>query len=382
MAGQKLEIGSTGVKIPKGDWDEKKKEVAESNPTCMPYNATLNKIKSRLVNVFNELSDRDQPFTTFDVKFLYNSKFPTGGHYHTLLERFQEYYQERKKSYDAAVKAGTKPPKGSALGTLKTIPPIITKLKEFLKEQKVLKITPLSFDQDYYEEYIHWMRRKGHKGSTARAHCNKIKQLYGWMKRKKYINKNELEGLPLPEDPGTKPQPLNIAEYERLKRTRFKVKKVQQAADLFIIYCRTGFHYQDLMNVIAESRVGISVTHYDEDGIEWMYHDRQKTEEWAKFPILDDVARIVRKYGGWGQLPRFDNSSLNELLKIVAGEAGLPENLCVSHGRDTMTDWLLNERLVSQETVMVILGRKDGRDLKRYGSADARRVKKELIHSL
>lgn len=377
ISGQKLRIGSTGIRVPIEDWDSKKKEISASNPACMAYNATLTLIKTRLITIFNDLFSNDQHFTAYEVKNQYVRKY-NDQVYYTLIQRFNEYWNERKTIARKADEEKRKRPAGSAEQTIKSIGPIFHKLKEYLEAKKEKNLRPLEFDQDYYEDYISWMREKGYAESTIRAHCNKIKQLYHWMKRKKYININQLEGLPLPKDPGTKPSPLTQQEFDQLCRHRFKNKRMQEAADLFIIHCRTGFHYQDLQNLIIDAQKGIKVTIVDRDGIEWIYHDRTKTTVEAKVPVLPEVKALIDKYGGWQGLPKFPNQKFNDWLKLVAAETGIHEDLSVSHGRDTMTDWLLNEKLASEETVLVILGRKDGRDLSRYGKSDERRVIKEL----
>lgn len=69
-------------------------------------------------------------------------------------------------------------------------------------------------------------------------------------------------------------------------------------ADLFVLNARTGFHYQDLIQIIKNPSDYI-VTGID--GKQWIIKPRQKTEVEAKVPIdqFKEVKEIVSKYGGW-----------------------------------------------------------------------------------
>lgn len=236
----------------------------------------------------------------------------------------------------------------------------------------------MDFDQDHYETFQDWLNAAGFKRSSIRLHCIRLKTVFKWMKKRKLINLNPLDGLSIPPDEENLSKSINEEEYCTLAAYSFRNSNMQQAADLFLVYCRTGFHYADLQGIIRDARAGVWTTEVEKDGIEWIYRKRGKTDEMAKVPVFQEVRRVVDKYGGWGELPQYSNTRLNQWLKLIAAELGFREDLCITSGRDTMKDWLYNEHLATDETVKVILGRKDSRGLRRYGSPDERRVKKEL----
>jgi hypothetical protein len=379
MSGVQLQIGSTGVKIPNSDWDSKKREIRESNPQCMALNETLQRWKTRLIKIFNDLSDKDQSFSAQDVKTLFKQKYQAATKKPpTLLDRYSDFREEVKAIADKADEKGLPRPRGTADNTQYTYRTVFWNLRRFLIANKMPGLKPMDFDEDHYETFQDWLASGGFKRSSIRLHCIRLKTVFKWMKKRKFINLNPLDGLPIPPDEENPPKSITESEYQALVTHRFRNSNMQRAADLFVVYCRTGFHFSDLQDLIADASTGAWTTHWDREGMEWIFWNRNKTEELAKVPIFPEVRQILEKYGNWGELPRFSNTKLNQWLKLIAAELGLREDLCVTSGRDTMTDWLYNECLATDETVKVILGRKDGRGLRRYGSADERRVKKEL----
>lgn len=105
-------------------------------------------------------------------------------------------------------------------------------------------------------------------------------------------------------------------------------------ADAFVIYCRIGFHYNNLKEVVKDPSIKLR---RDLIGNEWIYHDRIKTGETAKvLSFWKEIAPIIEKYGGWHRLPILSNAKMNDYLKVIAAERRLPSNLSVKHGRTTL----------------------------------------------
>jgi integrase len=171
---------------------------------------------------------------------------------------------------------------------------------------------------------------------------------------------------------------LSNEEFERLRSHRFENRYLQETADVFIILCRCGFHYGDLLDLVQQYSTAIKK---GVDGKPWLIKQRIKTEVRTFVPLFDEVSQIVDKYGGWEKLPLKPLPKFNSWLKLVAAEVKLYEDLSSKAGRKTFTDWCFNTLLLSTDAVMVLLGRKSSKGLETYGRPDERRVAAELEQS-
>jgi len=153
---------------------------------------------------------------------------------------------------------------------------------------------------------------------------------------------------------------------------------LQETADIFILLCRCGFHYGDLQDFVKEHRTALRL---GLDGKPWLIKDRIKTQVSIRVPQFAAVEKIVKKYGGWEQLPIRPRGKFNGYLKLVAAELNLPDELSSKAGRKTFTDWCFNVLLLSTPSVLVLLGRKTAKGLEVYARPDERRVIAELAQS-
>lgn len=238
------------------------------------------------------------------------------------------------------------------------------------------------FDEDYLARFRGWMKtvalgggKVGHEDSYIRKQSQTITQVIRWANRKKFATVNALERVRIPGVKEKPPLYLSQEQFEQLRTHRFKSPAVQQVADLFIIHCRTGFHYGDLKDLIKRYNKALQK---GLDGEVWIYKDRIKTEVTAKVPQFEEVKEIVAKYGGWEKLPMKSNKQVNMLLKSVGEALELPFDLTTMIGRKTFTDWCYNKLKLSTESIMVLLGRKSSRGLEVYGRPDERRLIEEL----
>lgn len=137
MSGMQLQIGSTGVKIPASDWDAKRKEITESHPQCMLLNENLQRHKTRLIKIFNDLSDKDESFSAQDVKNLYRQKYQAQAEKPaTLLKRYTEFRSEIKAIADKADEKGLPRPAGTTDATQFTYRSVFTNLQSYLAVKK------------------------------------------------------------------------------------------------------------------------------------------------------------------------------------------------------------------------------------------------------
>jgi len=251
-----------------------------------------------------------------------------------------------------------------------------------------------NFDLDTFLQYRNYLKKEDFADSTIRKHQSVVKQMLTWAKLEKYLVQNPLDGYKIRHEKLKPHVFLTIEQFELLRTHQFSTERLQRMADVFVVFCRTGFHWQDLRDM-AQSGENAIYQVAEFDFIKW---NRIKTKELAKVPsnAWPEVNQIIIKYGGWNKLPIISNTKMNDYLKLLAAELNVaimkmsveerrsknltPVNpdLTVKAGRKTLADWLLNELGWSREAVKVVLGLKSDRSLDSYVREDERRVLNEL----
>jgi hypothetical protein len=251
-----------------------------------------------------------------------------------------------------------------------------------LIDAKALDLPAEDFDLKWLKKYRAWMKKIkvspgqiGHASSYISKHSQTIRNVLIWAKLNQLIDFNPLDGYRIPGAEYGDPVFLTNKQFARLRRHKFRNKKLQEVADIFIILCRTGFHYGDLKDFIELNKTALQV---GIDGETWLIKKRIKTKVTARIPQFDEVKEIIDKYGGWDKLPMRPLSKINDFLKLIAAEMGFPEDLSSKAGRKTFTDWCFNVLHLTTDAVKVLLGRNSDKGLEVYGRPDERRVIHEL----
>lgn len=370
VKGQRLQIGSTGITIYRDHWNADTQRITKHNPRSQFLNEQLVAQELQLMSIFTDLFTKKAPITAGKIKRLFKQG---AGETTALLTAFDLFLKDVKTNPECSG------------NTWEAYDDCRKKLINFLISEKALDLVVEEFDVAYLKKYRKWMKlnpvgdKIGHKDSYIRKHSQTIKQVTKWAKANHLDDHNSLEGFKVPNAKYDDPIYLTDEEFERLVNHRFDNPHKQEAADMFIIYCRTGFHYGDLKDFIKQYQTALR---RGIDGKPWLIKDRIKTEVTARVPQFKEVEAIVEKYGGWEKLPVKANKTMNDWLKLIAGELRFNPDLSTKAGRKTFTDWCYNTLGLSTEAVKVMLGRKSEKGLEVYGRPDERRVIAELNQSV
>lgn len=362
--GTREEIGSTSIKISSDTWSESTQRINYHEPLSNFKNEQLALTETRLWAIYNELLRRGQGITAERIKREY--ALPMALTYMSAFDSF-------KKQYDANPKI-----EESSRKTLKNVRQLIVR---YLIENKMLDILAEEFDFDTMNGYKRWCDGQNYAESYITRTSRSIVAITKFAKQKKWISFDPLEGYLVGRETIAKPEYLDSVQLKIWKNHTFMHPSAQEVADLFVLYSRTGFHYQDLIQVIRDPdkfvMTGI-------DGKQWIYKPRQKTGTEAKVPFskFPEIKVIIDKYGGWANVPTYSNSKMNGWLKLCAAEVNLKlipaqriyGELSVKHGRSSFCDYCLNELGISKEALLTMMGRVSAAELERYVRGDERGV--------
>ncbi|UHG93360.1 phage integrase SAM-like domain-containing protein [Spirosoma oryzicola] len=368
VKGERVEIGSTGITIYRDHWNAAAQRITKHDHKAQFKNEQLAAQELQLMAIFTDLFRKEKAITAGKIKRLWKK----GGDTTSLLTAFDMFLKDVKTNPDCSD------------GTWEAYDDCRKKLIDFLISEKALDLPTEDFDVPWLKKHRKWMKlipvgdKIGHADSYIRKHSQTIKQVTRWAKANHLAEHNSLEGFKIPNAKYPDPIFLTDEEFDRLLKYRFNNKYKQEVADLFIIYCRTGFHYGDLKDFIDQYQTALQ---RGIDGKPWLIKERIKTEVTARVPQFKEVDAIVEKYGGWERLPVKSNKTMNDWLKIIAAELGFHPDLSTKAGRKTFTDWCYNTLGLTTEAVKVMLGRKSEKGLEVYGRPDERRVIAELKQS-
>jgi hypothetical protein len=371
VAGDREDFGSTGIKIYSDRWNEVTQRVKPTDPLAHFKNEQLSLLESRLWAIYNNLLRKGEGISANRIRRLYT--IPDSITYMAAFEMFQKKYNARG---DIAA---------SSKKTLKNIKQVVLR---YLIENNLQDILIEEFDEEVMKEYCAWCKGKGYKESYMVRTARGAKQITAYARKKKWIDLDPLENFAVPHEKIVPPKYVNSTQLNVWMNHKFMHPTAQRVADLFVLYARTGFHYQDLIQIIRNPAAHIT---QGIDGAKWIFKDRQKTEVTAKIPIarFPEIQRIVDRYGSWEKLPQFDNSTMNDWLKLCVAEINLKlppaqqiyNQLSVKHGRSTFCDYCINELGFENKPLMTMMGRVSEAELSRYVRADERAVIKAFAVS-
>lgn len=366
ISGQQTDLGSTGLTIWADHWDGR--QISDQDPESFFKNEQLDIMRNQLRAIFNDLFRRKEKITGEKIKRAFRGQVT----HISLLTAFELYLKDSAQDPDRDLE-------GSSLEVYDNVR---KKLVNFLISQKALDLLVEDFDLVWVKKYRAWMKqlpltggKTGHQDSYIVKHTQTIKNVLTWAKLNKLADSNPLEGLRIKNATYGDPVYLSEEQFQRLRTFQFDNSHMQQAADIFIILCRCGFHYGDLLDFVSKYKTALRK---GVDGELWLIKDRIKTEVGIRVPQFAEVKAIVDKYGGWEKLPLTSLAKFNSWLKLVAAKLDLPRDLSSKAGRKTFTDWCYNSLLLSTDAVKVVLGRKTDKGLEVYGRPDERRVASEL----
>lgn len=367
--GKQLDIGSTGLTIAFDHWDGRR--ITTQDEQAHFKNERLSIIHDQLQAIYNTQFRERKPITAGSIKRAYLGQAANL----SLITVFDLYLRD----------AASDPERKLTRSTLIVYNNVRKKLIDFLIHEKALDLAASEFDISWAKRYRRWMAglpqldgKAGHADSYVIKQTQTIKNVLIWAKLHKHIDSNPLDGMKLKAAEFGDPIFITETQFQTLRKHRFTREVLQETADVFIILCRSGFHYGDLEDLIAQHKTAVR------EGLDnkpWLIKKRIKTEVAIRVPVFDEVKAIVERYGGWEKLPMRPLPSFNEFLKVVAAQLDLPAKLTSKAGRKTFTDWCFNVLGLSTDAILVLLGRKSSKGLEVYGRPDERRVIAELNDS-
>lgn len=322
-------------------WDVKAGKAIGRTSEVVEINSIIDKTKSSLFNVYNDLLLSDASVTAEKVK-----NYFLGGatKTHNLLEQFIRHNEDVEKLIGIS----------KSKATYQKYEVTRKHLADFIKEK--YNLSDISFKEinhlfiTDFEVYL--LTTCGCNPNTTAKFMQFFKRIViiaknnGWIKADPFANyKIRLKKV----DRGY----LTQEEVEAIMAKQFSTKRLEQVRDIFVFSCFCGLAYIDVKKLRKEN-IRTSF-----DGNLWIMGKREKTDVSFSIPLLDIPKQILEKYEGTLPdnriLPVPSNQKMNAYLKEIGDLCEINKEISFHLARHTFATLTLSKG-VSIESVSKMLG--------------------------
>ena len=322
-------------------WEVKAGRAVGRTSEVVEINSIIDKTKSALFNVYNELLLSDANVTAEKVK-----NYFLGGttNAHNLLEQFTRHNEDVERLIGIS----------KSKATYQKYEVTRKHLYNFIKER--YNLSDISFKEinhQFITDFeVYLLTTCGCNANTTAKFMQFFKRIViiaknnGWIKADPFANyRIRIKKV----DRGY----LTQEEVESIIEKRFPTKRLEQVRDIFVFSCFCGLAYIDVKKLRKEN-IRTSF-----DGNLWIMGKREKTDVTFSIPLLDIPKNILEKYEGTLPdnriLPVPSNQKMNAYLKEIGDLCEINKEISFHLARHTFATLTLSKG-VSIESVSKMLG--------------------------
>lgn len=336
-------------------WNQKKQAFDGNGETITTLNTSIQKIRNRIIKIYDELVDNDKPVNSLILKDEYfrhleklTKKLPT------ILEVFDLLIKQKKSD-------------GLEEKTLNDYELTKQRISDYIKikhgKNDIICIYATDIFWNGFYEYLQTLTDKSGKKFSVN-HCRRLmKRIFNAVelgRKKGYFNTNDVEKLDIKKEKQSgkvfsiEPDDVNkIYNVGGCNETETHIK------DGFCFMCYTGLRYSDFIIFCKNPKLYI----HNDDGFMYIelssFKNRKDADqESSLIPIIPPALEILERYNY--EIPTYKNQTYNRYIKDIAKRAGLKNyNEVVTYtGRKTCATVFGNMDGVEIKAVSKILGHK------------------------
>mgnify|MGYP000983030058 CR=1 FL=1 len=317
---QRFEL-STGVFVIPELWNDEKQQIAGRTEEAKILNTRLNKITSRVQDVYNQLQSKSESFSALDVKNKLLGVSDEKGVLDVLDGIIKDIEARVGNDYSE--------------GTLRHYRTTRDRLADFFKTKFSRNDVPLSkIDYNFLNSFDLYLKTGlWLKPNTALTYHKHLKKALNTAIAMNQISFNPYNSFKVTRNETHRDFLTNL-ELERIKNKEVSTNRLEIVRDVFVFACYTGLGYAEL------SKLNKFHIQQGDDGGKWIIIDRDKTDIRCRIPLLPQAKAILQKYENFpinrnkGKLlPLHSNQKMNEYLKELAAICGIQKNLSMHVAR-------------------------------------------------
>ena len=353
---------SCKVSVPIALWDAKGNRARGKGDEAQKINHALDKIKARIIELYNQIRERENFVTAEMVRNAYQG---IGNEYETILRAFDKYIADFNK------RVGKDRAKGTADRYRNTRNHLARFIGSYYK-RKDMAMKELT--EDFIRQFDIYLRTQvGLEPATAGEYAKPIKMIVTRAHCDGHLHRNPFAHYHISRESKER-QYLTEDELQRLINHPL-VKPVQaKIRDIFVFGCLTGISFIDIKNLTADN---LETT----VGGRFIAGKRQKTGIPFRVKLLDSAYRIIERYEPMRKgNSLFDlpcNSQTNQKLKKILAACGIDKPVTFHGSRHSFATLALTKGMPI-ETVSKILGHTNITTTQIYAKVTAEKMEREM----
>ncbi len=206
-------------------------------------------------------------------------------------------------------------------------------------------------------------------------HIQRFKKITNFCIKNNYITKDPFVGFKISYKKTNRVY-INKDELYILKNIKLN-SSLNKVRDIFLFACYTGLSYIDLYNL------NIKNIQKGNDGLEWIYIKRHKTDIPSNVPILPYALYILNIYKTQnninGIFPMISNQKTNKSLKQISHLCNFNKKLTFHSARHTFATTITLTNGVPIETVSKMLGHNNIKTTQIYAQVIESKISSDML---
>jgi site-specific recombinase XerD len=206
-------------------------------------------------------------------------------------------------------------------------------------------------------------------------HIQRFKKITNFCIKNNYITKDPFVGFKI-SFKKTNRVYINKDELYILKNIKLN-SSLNKVRDIFLFACYTGLSYIDLYNL------NIKNIQKGNDGLQWIYIKRHKTDIPSNVPILPYalyILDIYKKHKNTNRIfPMISNQKTNKALKEIALLCNFNKKLTFHSARHTFATTITLTNGVPIETVSKMLGHNNIKTTQIYAQVIESKISSDML---
>lgn len=364
--GQRSEL-SISRKVDPEKWNARTGKMKGTNLGANQLNSYLDLVRNKINKIHAQLIDKNQPFTSADIKDLYKGK-------NTKLKMLIQLFDEHNTQMEKLVGIEF------ALGTYKRYHTTRSHVAEYVKSEYGKNDIPIrDVDLKFIKGFEYFLKvAKECNHNSALKYVNNFKKIIRIAVGNEWITKDPFYNYKV-QFKTVEREFLSKEELQALIDKEIEGERLNVVRDMFVLCCFTGLAYVDIQKLRPDE------IYQNAEGGFYIKSKRTKTDTGYTIPLLPTAVAIIEKYKDHPKalnkncvIPVLSNQKSNAYLKEIADRCNIKKNLTTHLARHTFATTVTLTNGVPIETVGKMLGHKNLRTTQHYAKIIDSKVEEDM----